>query len=545
MKWWGWGDVEKSFPMEDKPELWPWIRRRLALPETRLRPPVVRDRLVVPRPVVNAAFCEALAQDFAAARYTSDDDVRLYHCFGKSYPDLLAARAGALPRATDMVVFPTSHDEVERLVALAHEHDVCLIPFGGGTNIVGGIDPLASETRMIVTLDMRDMNRLVSVDPHSQVAVIQAGMRGPELEAALHGKGFSLGHFPDSFEFSTLGGWLATRSAGMQSDAYGRIEDMVLSMRMVTPRGTIETRPVPASSAGPDLNRMMCGSEGVLGVITEATMRVHPVPPHKDYRGFLFRSFPEGVAAIHACWRAGHVPSMIRLQDSNETELAAHMKAPAKGLAGFVQSLVKRHLKRRGYSAPCIMVVGFEGSAEQVRRKRSATLPILKKFGGFSLGNSIGDTWSKDKYNIPYLRDYVMDRGVMCDVAETATTWAEVVPLYDKTIAAVNARFSQDRGAGFIGCHISHSYETGACLYFTYAAAQQAGSEREQYYSYKNLITDVFMRNSATLTHHHAVGVEHMPWLEAEISPTGLRALSALKRELDPKSILNPGKLLG
>jgi alkyldihydroxyacetonephosphate synthase len=545
MKWWGWGDYKVTFNIEEKPGLWPWALQKFGVTEPRATPPVSRDMLDLPLPCLNEAFAANLAKVLDKTRCASDDDSRLHHAYGKSYPNLFLARNGIMRRLPDMVIRPQSQGEVEAILALAHVHDVCVIPFGGGTNIVGGVDPVPSETRMIVSLDLRDMNRVVETSTYAMTAVIQAGATGPELEAQLSARGLSLGHFPDSFEFSTLGGWLATRSAGMQSDAYGKIEDMVVAVKMVTPSGTIVTRPAPASSAGPDMNRIVVGSEGVLGVITEATMRVHAAPDVKDYRGLLFKSFSDGVAAIHACIRSGVKPSMIRLQDEGETELAFKMKATPKGLAGFLQGAVKKYLARSGYDTPAIMILGFEGRPAHVKAIRAEALSIMKKHGAFSLGASVGSTWSKDKYNIPYLRDFMMDRALMCDVSETATTWDKVVDLHGKTIDAIKGLFdAEERGFGYAGCHISHTYDTGACLYFTYASNQKEGAELEQYYRYKRRITDVFMENGATLTHHHAVGYEHRSWMKQEVSATGIQALRALKTSLDPKNIMNPGKLI-
>jgi alkyldihydroxyacetonephosphate synthase len=279
-------------------------------------------------------------------------------------------------------------------------------------------------------------------------------------------------------------------------------------------------------------------------VITEATMRVHKIPVLKDYRGYLFKNFEDGVRGIQECLERGFVPSMVRFQDSGESELAFNMKAPKHGLERWVQSLVKRWLKSRGYTEPCILIVGFEGEEESIRATRRFASEILKRHGGFSLGKSVGDTWSRDKFNIPYLRDYVMDYGCMADVAETSTIWSNVLPLYAGTIEAVKERFGQDDGTGYIGCHISHTYQTGACLYFTFAARQPKGKEIEHYYEYKRLVTDTIMRLGGTLSHHHAVGIEHRPWMEQEVSPAGLQALHALKNSLDPKHVLNPGKLL-
>ncbi len=313
---------------------------------------------------------------------------------------------------------------------------------------------------------------------------------------------------------------------------------------MVTPAGTLVTKPFPASSVGPDFRHLMCGSEGILGIITEATMRVHREPAVKDYRGFLFKSFPAGVRAIQECLERGFTPSMIRLQDCGETELALNMRAPAGGLGGFIQRRINAWLAAHGYEAPCILIVGFEGEEAPLVTARRGAIRILKRHGAFALGRSVGATWSRDKFNIPYLRDYIMDYGCMADVAETSTLWSNVLPLYDGVIQAIKARFRQDDGTGYIGCHISHTYRTGVCLYFTFAARQPRGQEIEHYYEYKRLITDTIIRLGGTLSHHHAVGTEHRGWVDQELSPAALLALRALKRALDPNSVLNPGKLL-
>jgi alkyldihydroxyacetonephosphate synthase len=505
---------------------------------------VAREQIVLKPPQLNQSFCNALHGLLKPDQLTSDDEERLLHSYGKSYPDLFRVRRGEVLRAPDMVCLPEKHEDVELIVRAAHANNVCLIPFGGGTNIVGGVNPMDAQDRMVVSLDLRRMNRLLALDPVSMTATIQAGALGPKLEADLQAKGFSLGHCPDSFEYSTLGGWLATRSAGMQSDAYGKIEDMVVALRLVTPSGTLVTRPVPASSAGPDLNQWVVGSEGVLGVITEATMRVHRAPAVKDYRGFLFRNFEEGVAAIRECLDRGFIPSMFRLQDSGETELAFQLKSPKQGLEALIQKPIKRYLKAKGYTQPCIMVVGFEGDEDSVRAIRGTALGILRKHRAFPLGRGVGKTWSKDKYNVPYLRDFIMDYGCMADVAETAATWSNVLPLYHGAIRATQDQFAKDKISGYVGCHISHTYKTGACLYFTYATLQKAGRELEHYYGYKRRITEAFLENGGTLSHHHAIGCEHLPWMEREIGATGLQALRAVKKSLDPKGIFNPGKLL-
>jgi alkyldihydroxyacetonephosphate synthase len=545
MKWWGWGDPNITFPMADKPALWPWIAKKLGvMSNSPTTTPVDLASIQLPATRAGEELLADLHVILKPGQVALDALQRLLHSYGKSFPDLFCVRNGVVKRAPDAVLFPDSHEQVEALVKLAYRRDFCLVPFGGGTNIVGGINPSVDEARPLLTLSLRNMNRLISLDSESRTATIQAGALGPKLEADLAERGHSLGHYPDSFEYSTLGGWLATRSAGMQSDEYGRIEDMVVSIKMATPSGTIATKAAPASSVGPDLNRLMIGSEGILGVITEATMRVHKTPANKDYRGFLFRNFADGVYAIQDCLDRGFAPSMIRLQDSGETELAFNMKAPSHGLRGWLQKKVKVWLASRGYTEPCILIIGFEGEDKPVASTRRSALGIVKRHGGFPLGKSVGNTWSKDKFNIPYLRDYLMDYACMADVAETSTLWSNVLPLYTGTVEALRARFRQDDGTGYIGCHISHTYPTGACLYFTFAARQPKGQELEHYYEYKRLITDKIISLGGTLSHHHAVGIEHRPWVTQEISPAGLQALQALKTSLDPKHILNPGKLL-
>jgi alkyldihydroxyacetonephosphate synthase len=543
-KWWGWGDPKMAFPMADKPSLWPWISAKLGVRGGTTALPVDFSQVKLGERVIDAGFLADIRGILAADQILTDAMERVLHAYGKSFPDLLRVRRGEVTRAPDLVLLPDSHEQVERIMKAAVTHGVCLVPFGGGTNIVGGVNPDSVETRTIATLDMRRMNRVLALDAESRTATIQAGALGPKLELDLGAIGHSLGHFPDSFEYSTLGGWLATRSAGMQSDAYGKIEDMVVSIKMVTPSGTIVTRPVPASSAGPDLNRLLVGSEGILGVITEATMRVHRVPPVKDYRGFLFPTFEEGFKAIQACIESEFPPSMIRLQDAGESELAFNMKSPKKGLEAWIQKPVKAYLKAKGYTAPCIMIIGFEGESDKTAATRRATLPLIKKYRGFSLGKSVGKTWSKDKFNIPYLRDYIMDYGCMADVAETSAVWSKVLPLYYDAIAAIKAKFAANGGAGYIGCHISHTYRTGACLYFTFAAQQPKGRELEHYYEHKRAITDAIMKAGGTVSHHHAIGIEHRPWMKQEVSPAGLQALRAIKDSLDPQGLLNPGKLL-
>jgi alkyldihydroxyacetonephosphate synthase len=544
MKWWGWGDPAFSYPIDEKPLLWPFIRKSLGLSEDcRKTPPVDRASIRLPEARTHAAFMQAIGAALKPEQIAAGDEQRLIHTYGKSFPDLYRVRRGIVSNAPDLVLFPEKHADVEAIVSAAKAHGVRLVAFGGGTNIVGGVEHLEANA-MRVTVDMRRMSRVLSIDKDSWTATIEAGSPGPKLEDDLQALGYSLGHMPDSFEFATLGGWLATRSAGMQSDAYGKIEDMVVALKMVSPAGTLSTKLTPKSSAGPDLDQVVVGSEGVLGIITEATMKVHPVPQVKDYHGVLFPDFESGAAAIHDAICRNASPTMFRLQDADETGLAFSMKAPSTGFSGFIQAQVKKYLKAKGYTQPCLMMAGFEGDPDYTREMLRKVLPIVKKHRGFHLGNSVGKTWAKNKFAVPYLRDILMNHGCMVDVAETAAVWSKLLPLYHGARNAVREQFRKEGYPGYIGCHISHSYVDGASLYFTFAAQQVPGQEIEQYFRFKRLITEAFLEHGGTLTHHHAVGYEHRPWMEREVTRPGLTLLRGMKQALDPDGIMNPGKLI-
>ena len=544
MKWYGWGHPHVTFPMEEKPDLWPFVKRKLGMERDLYQAPVQLKDIRLPESRLSDPGRAVLELEaiVGQGRVSLASEERLVHAFGKSYPDLYRARAGVVERAPDVVVWPSDHEAVVKVIAWAKSANVHVIPFGGGTNIAGCLDVKVEAKRPVLSLDMRAMGRLLELKPETNLALLEVGATGPVLEKQLGEQGFSLGHFPDSFEFSTLGGWIATRSAGMQSDAYGRIEDMVQSLHAVTSDHVLELKPFPATSAGPDVGRALIGSEGSFGVITRAWMRVHKTPEKKRYVGFLFKTFTEGLAAVKACHDADIKPSLVRLQDEGETELAFHLKSPKPLMKSLVELPVKRLLKGLGYTRPAIMVVGFEGTDAETAHRAGIAHKIFKRHGGFPLGDSIGDAWSRDKYNTPYLRDYVMDYGGIADVAETATTWENLVHLHGEVLKAVSSGADQEGVMSYVGCHLSHTYATGGCLYFTWATL--GGSDPlGRYYRMKAQVTDAIVKAGGTLSHHHAVGTEHLPWLAQEIGPGGVALLGALKQGFDPSGMFNPGGL--
>ena len=542
----GWGDPLKATDTTKTPKLWPVIEKYLGLSPDRRTPVVDPATISLPPSRAPAALLEALAAAIGSEQVTTAHDDRVLHSYGKSYRDLLRAQRGEIERAPDVVVFPACHAEVEAVLALTKNHGAKLVPFGGGTNIVGAVEVSPAVSSPVITLSLRRMNRLLRLDAESGVATMEAGMLGPELEEALNTQGFTLGHFPDSFEFSTLGGWLATRSAGMQSDTRGKIEDMVVALRMVTPAGTLETPAVPMASAGPDLNQVAVGSEGALGVITEATMRVYRVQPHA-YRGILMPDFSTGVTFMRRCWELGIAPTTMRLSNALETVLGQALKPPSTGLQKFIKSAGKSYLQRvRGFDLDqsCALILGWEGTPEQINYQRRAALKLARSLNGFDAGASVGNDWYARKYDYPYLRDLIMHHGGMVDVAESAVLWKNALPTYERVHAALSAALKRDRYPGYIGCHLSHSYPEGVCIYFTFAAARDETDPLDQYRRIKGLTLDVLLEAGAGLSHHHAIGYEHLRWLERHTGATGLHTLRGIKATLDPNNLCNPGKLV-
>jgi alkyldihydroxyacetonephosphate synthase len=547
MKWWGWGHEDVSFSDADKPKLWPYLSGELGLEQVEPTPPVKIDDVHLPAAKENAPFVAALRDALKEDQFSVDKKDRLIHAAGKAFRDLFRLRRGQVDFAPDLVVFPASEDDVVAIVKAAHEHNAVLIPFGGGSNIAGCIEPKDRDGRFIVSLDMCRMHRVLAVDKKSLLARIEAGVYGPHMEEQLEAEGVTLGHFPDSFVHSTLGGWVATRSAGMQSDKYGKIEDMVIALRMVTPSGTIVTRTVPNTSNGIDVRSLCVGSEGILGVITEVTVQVHRVPEYKMFEGWLFPDFESGIHAIHECMRHGTMPVITRLNDPGKTALSAAFKKVESPLKQKISRAMKWYLgKIKGidFTKCCMMTTAYEGDYDTFHMQRRESAHVFRKHGGVNLGEGPGNSFKEAKYDFPHVRDYLMDRGVMGDVSETSTTWDNLHNLYTKTLANIQKAIRDTGTDPWVGCHISHNYHTGASLYFTFGCRQIEGREMDQYLYIKKAAEDSFLQNGGTVSHHHAVGTEHLPWIEADLSPTGLKAVRAIKDGLDPKSVMNPGKIL-
>ncbi len=548
MKWWGWGEPDIAFTHEDKPALRGFIERVLGvdIAQPTTRPPRFEE-LDVPAPRLPDPLRAALEAAVGAEHVSTDAHDRVVHARGKALRDLVLTRRGDLGRVPDVVVRPGSEEAVAGVLRAVLDADAVVIPFGGGTNISGSLEAPADEGRPVVSVDMGRLNRVLEIDERSRIARVQAGILGPDLEAQLNARGWTAGHFPDSFTHSTLGGWIATRSSGMQSDKYGDIADLTRAVRVVTPAGVLATRPVPSTSTGPSVREMVLGSEGRLGIITEAWIHVHPVPERRIILGYLLPDWPRALEAMRVIAESEATPSVTRVSDARETRFSFATRRSPTLLDRAKSSALQALLKRRGIDPErmCLAFVGYEGSPAHVDRQRRAVGRIVSRYGGLCVGASPGQLYDQKKFDTPYIRDFLLDRGVPADVSETSAPWSGLQPLYDAVIAAAEGAFARLGVRGYIMCHLSHSYHAGACLYFTFAHRPSGDRDAlEEYDEIKRAVQQAFVDHGGTLSHHHAVGTEHAAWLEQDLSPAGAALLRGLFQAVDPGRNLNPGKIV-
>ncbi len=529
-RWNGWGDDTITYPLSANAleflheAVGPGVPPRdvtlpavlASLPPSRLRP----------------------ASGFDLVR--TDPLERLRHARGQSLPDWVALHGGRITAFPDGVAFPTNREEVARLLAYAAEVEGRVIPYGGGTSVVGHINPPAGE-RPVLTINMRRMNQLTRLDSISQLATFGAGVAGPEVEAQLRARGFTLGHYPQSFEFSTLGGWVATRSSGQQSLGYGRIENLFAGGVLVAPAGELRLPPFPASAAGPDLRHLILGSEGRLGILTEATVRVSPLPEHEEFHAIFFPDFGGGMAAVRRMVQ-GRLPlSLLRLSTPMETRtmlaLAGHER-----LIGLLETL----LGVRGLGPEkCMLLCGFTGDAAGVRDARHAALDIAKEHGGVHVGRRFGEQWMEGRFRTPYLRNTLWEYGYAIDTLETATTWEHVPRMLEQIEGALRAALpDNERIHAFT--HLSHVYPQGASIYTTYLFRAAADPEQTlaRWAALKGAASKAIVAAGGTISHQHGVGRDHAPYLVAEKGVLGLAALADVAARFDPDGMMNPGVLL-
>ncbi|CAJ1501669.1 FAD-binding oxidoreductase [[Mycobacterium] burgundiense] len=529
MKWNAWGDPAAAKPLSEG--IRALLAQALGVAEVD-RPELPLDEVRVRACTLAETDRAALAGLVGAPHCSTDDHARLLRAGGKSTPDLLRRADRGAQDAPDAVLTPGTEEEIAEILRYCSEHGIAVVPFGGGTSVVGGLDPIRGPFAAAITLDLRRFDRLLDFDEVSGEAELGAGVTGPQAEALLGEHGFSLGHFPQSFEFATIGGFAATRSSGQDSAGYGRFDDMIRGLTAVTPAGVLELGRAPESAAGPDLRELIVGSEGVFGIITRVRLRVHPVPATTRYEAWSFPDFSTGAAALRAVVQTGTGPTVIRLSDEAETG---------------VNLATTEHIGAQQITGGCLAVTLFEGTAEHTASRHAETRALLEVHGATSLGEEPARAWEQGRFAAPYLRDALLASGALCETLETATSWSNLAALKAAVTAALTESLAESGTPALVMCHISHVYPTGASLYFTVVAGQRGDTPAEviaQWGAVKRAASAAIMRTGGTITHHHAVGADHRPWMTDEVGELGVQILRAVKESLDPAGILNPGKLI-
>lgn len=527
-RWNGWGDDSINYPVPASAHL--FLEQRVG---TARQPKDISLQDVL--------GCIPKSRLPRQALVLTDPLARLHHARGQSFPNWVDLRTGQLNTFPDGVAYPMINQDVVDLIKYAQHTGIHLIPYGGGTSVVGHIDPIKSGDP-ILTIDMSRMNCLLDLDPHSQLANFGAGVTGPDLEAQLRARGFTLGHFPQSFEYSTLGGWVATRSSGQQSLRYGRIEKLFAGGRMETPLGELILPSFPASAAGPDLREMVLGSEGRLGILTEVCVRITSIPESEDFHAVFFPDFQNGMEAVQRILSAGLQLCMLRLSTANETittlALAGH-----ENLIGALERL----LSIRGLGEnKCMLLLGFSGKSNLVRANRGEALSITSRLGGVHVGKTFGEQWHKNRFKTPYLRNTLWEMGYGIDTLETAINWEKTPQMVEQIEVALRTSMSDFGERVHIFTHLSHVYPYGSSVYTTilFRLANKPEDTLTQWRAMKSAASQAIITLGGTISHQHGVGTDHMSYLSAEKGALGMAALSALCRQFDPKGIMNPGKLV-
>jgi alkyldihydroxyacetonephosphate synthase len=522
-KHWGWGYEDEQPSPEELRGAAGFLAERVGFGSTEPEPAVPLSEVSLPPPRLRPpAALEGIC--------ATDPYQRALHAYGRSYADVVRAFRGRFDHPPDVVVHPRDEDELHRALEWAVSAGAAVIPFGGGTSVVGGVEAAGCEDYAgVVTIDLKALDRVLEVDPVSQAARIQAGATGPGLEEQLGAHGLTLRHFPQSFELSTLGGWIATRAGGHFATLYTHIDDLVESVRALTPAGAWESRRLPGSGAGVSPDRMLLGSEGTLGIITEAWVRVRRKPVHRASTAVRFGDFAAGAQAVRALSQSGLYPTNCRLIDPREAEVTG-----------------------AGDGAHAVLVLGFESAEHDVERSMSTALDCCADHGGSwerrtgggpSSGGAVG-SWREAFLRAPYLRDVFIAIGVLSETFETAITWERFPAFHERVLTEVSAAVRNVCGGGTVSCRFTHVYPDGPAPYYTILAPARRGAELEQWAEIKRIASDAVIDGGGTITHHHAVGRTHRPWYDRQRPEPFAVALRAAKAALDPTGALNPGVLI-
>jgi len=466
--------------------------------------------------------------------------VRLTHALGQSLQDWLRLRYGRVDAAPDGVAFPESAEEVRELIRFALQHGAAVVPYGGGTSVCGHLD--AARDRPTLSVDTRRLRAMTNLDRESLLATFGAGVAGPDLEAQLRAHGYTLGHFPQSFEYSTLGGWVVTRSSGQQSLRYGRIEQLFAGGRMETPQGRLEIPSFPASAAGPDLRELVLGSEGRMGILLDATVRISPLPDFEAFHAVFLPDWERAELAVRRIVQARLGLSMLRLSNAVETATMLTLAGHPRQVA-----LLETLLRLRGAGeGKCMLLVGASGAKAQARAALAAALKIARRHGGVHAGRGLGERWKRNRFRNVYLRNAAWAHGYAIDTVETALDWPHVTPAMRAIEQAAHDALAAEDEQVHAYTHLSHLYVQGASVYttFIWRLAGNFDADLARWRRLKTAVSEAIVVSGGTISHQHGVGLDHAPWLGAEKGRLGMQALGALFRQFDPEGCMNPGKLL-
>ena len=527
-RWKGWGDSEKSYPIPDSGK--DFLIQKLG--SSQNLPDISEAESIAAIPPSRLENIDFISTDSLG---------RIRHSCGQSLPDWININAGIIPRVADGVSYPQTNEEIKARIKFAQDNQIVLIPYGGGTSVVGHINPPKTEGP-VLTLDLSRMNQLLEMDETSRLATFQAGIRGPEIEGALNKVGYTLGHFPQSFEFSTLGGWIASRSCGQQSYFYGRIENLFRGGQVITPVGDLNLQPVPASSAGPDLKQLILGSEGRLGIISQATVQVVPLPEFEEFYGIFFKQWEDGLSAVREIAQKRIQVSMLRLSDAQETRTTLMLSGK-----DHIVRAASTGLNALGFGEQkCLLILGVTGEKNAASTARKSALHICRKHGGLNTGSFIGKSWQQSRFLTPYLRNSLWEAGYALDTLETAVTWDKLT-LLKKNIMSAISRSGEERNLRILVFgHLSHVYQTGGSIYITYLFRRSPEPEEnlEHWETIKSAASEEIVVGGGTISHQHGVGVDHKKYLTQEIDSLGVNFLHHSGKFFDHDNILNPDVLI-
>lgn len=527
-RWNGWGDDSDNYLLTDDARS--FLRERIG--EAKPSSDATREQSLASVPATRLPQSTVFSTDAAT---------RLDHSRGQSFPDWIAMRAGRMGPYADGVAMPTTHVEAAQALAEAKKVGAIVIPYGGGTSVVGHLNVPATD-RPVVNISLEKMNRLMALDETSMLATLGAGTPGPQVEAQLASHGYLLGHFPQSYEYSTIGGWVVTRSSGQQSFRYGRIENLFAAGRMITPRGELKVGGIPASSAGQDLREAVMGSEGRFGLLTEVTARIRRLPEREDFHGVFFPDWDSAASAVRALAQHDVPLSMVRLSNEVETETQLAL------VSGHQTALtwLRRYLRlRRVGQGQCMLMIGITGTEVECGYAKYRALQVTERFGGVHVGRFIGKGWAKNRFRGPYLRNTLWEAGYAADTVETCINWEKVTPLMRAIEKAAHDTMNAQNERVHAFTHLSHVYRQGCSIYstFVYRSAGSYEADYERWRKLKSALSETIVAHGGTISHQHGVGVDHAPYLPAEKGALGMDLIRAMAREFDPQGMMNPGKL--